>query len=378
MEGIRRVSGPSRAGPPIFAAWPNDSPTMSAPNTDPENPFPLTQFSRGSGCGCKLAPDLLDRILRSERLHAVDPRLLVGPATKDDAAIYDLDGDQAVISTVDFFTPIVDDARLFGRIAAANALSDVYAMGGSPLFAIAVLGWPADKLPPELAAEVIEGGREACHDAGIALAGGHSIDAPEPFFGLSVTGSVRRAHVKRNDTARAGDVLLLTKPLGTGVMATALKRGQLDHALLQALHAQLTALNRVGSILGPVDAVHAMTDVTGFGLVGHLWEMCAGSGCSTDLDWDAIPILEGAAGLVAKGVYADGGMRNWRSVHAHVQGASTMERMILAADPQTNGGLLIAIDPGAAEHVQRMIERTGTTAKRIGILAQGPPGIRLH
>ncbi len=350
---------------------------MSAPNSA-ESPIPLTQFSRGSGCGCKLAPDLLDRILRSDRAHVVDPRLLVGPATKDDAAIYDLDGDQALISTVDFFTPIVDDARLFGRIAAANALSDVYAMGGSPLFAIAVLGWPADKLPPELAAEVVEGGRDACHDAGIALAGGHSIDAPEPFFGLAVTGAVRRAHVKRNDTARAGDVLLLTKPLGTGVLATALKRRQLDPVGLQALTARLTELNRIGSILGTVDSVHAMTDVTGFGLLGHLWEMCAGSGCSAELEWDAIPIIEGASDLLAKGIYADGGMRNWRSVHAHVEGANTMERMILAADPQTNGGLLIAIDPSAVEDVQRMIERTGTMAKRIGMLAQGPPGIRIH
>lgn len=351
---------------------------MSEPNTSPDDPVRLTQFSRGSGCGCKLAPDLLDRILRSDRAHFHDPRLLVGPATKDDAAIYDLDGDQALISTVDFFTPIVDDARLFGRIAAANALSDVYAMGGTPLFAIAVLGWPADKLSPELAAEVIEGGRDTCHASGIALAGGHSIDAPEPFFGLAVTGSVRRAYVKRNDTARSGDVLLLTKPLGTGVLATALKRGQLDEAGLATLSAQLSEVNRAGSVLGPVEAVHAMTDVTGFGLLGHLWEMCMGSELAADLEWDAVPLIEGAPALVARGMYADGGMRNWRSVHAHVDGASSMERMILAADPQTNGGLLIAVDPNMVDDVVRLIERTGAMAKRIGVLAPGPPMIRIH
>ncbi|HMQ75010.1 MAG TPA: selenide, water dikinase SelD [Flavobacteriales bacterium] len=351
---------------------------MSEPNTSPDDPVRLTQFSRGSGCGCKLAPDLLDRILRSDRLHHPDPRLLVGPATKDDAAIYALDGDQALISTVDFFTPVVDDARLFGRIAAANALSDVYAMGGSPLFAIAVLGWPTDKLPAELAADVIEGGRDACHEAGIALAGGHSIDATEPFFGLSVTGSVLRAHVKRNDTARPGDVLLLTKPLGSGVLATALKRGQLDDAGRTVLGAQLAALNRAGSTLGRIDAVHAMTDVTGFGLLGHLWEMCAGSGCAAELDWDAVPILEGARALVAQGVYADGGMRNWRSLHAHVAGAGSMERMILASDPQTNGGLLIAVDPHQQVAVQRMIKDTGAMATCIGTISAGPPAIRIR
>ncbi len=351
---------------------------MSATNTSPDPPVLLTQFSRGSGCGCKLAPDVLDRILRSDRVGAVDPRLLVGPSTKDDAAIYALDDDQALISTVDFFTPIVDDARMFGRIAAANALSDVYAMGGSPLFAIAVLGWPTDKLSPGLAAEVIEGGRDTCREAGIVLAGGHSIDAPEPFFGLAVTGSVKRAFVKRNDTARVGDVLLLTKPLGTGVLATALKRAQLDDNGHAALTAQLATLNRAGSILGPVDAVHAMTDVTGFGLLGHLWEMCNGAGCAAELEWHAIPFIEGASALVAQGIYADGGMRNWRSVHAHVEGANTMERMILAADPQTNGGLLIAVDPRAVDEVHRMIQRTGVTAQRVGIFVQGPPGIRIH
>ena len=351
---------------------------MPVKNTSPESPVLLTHFSRGSGCGCKLAPDVLDSILRSDRLQHVDPRLLVGAATKDDAAIYALDGDTALISTVDFFTPIVDDARMFGRIAAANALSDVYAMGGSPLFAIAVLGWPTDKLPPELAAQVIEGGRDTCHEAGIVLAGGHSIDAPEPFFGLAVTGTTRRAHVERNDTARAGDVLLLTKPIGTGVLTTALKRGLLDGTGLATLSAQLSTLNRVGSVLGSVEDVHAMTDVTGFGLLGHLWEMCAGSGCAAELEWRTVPLIEGAAALVAQGVYADGGMRNWRAVHGQVEGANTMERMILASDPQTNGGLLIAVDAQAVDDVRQLIEGTGTLAAPVGLFSPGPPVIRIH
>ncbi|MBV6404982.1 MAG: selenide, water dikinase SelD [Flavobacteriales bacterium] len=351
---------------------------MPTPSSTPDAPVRLTTFSHGAGCGCKLAPDLLDRILGGPHAHATDPRLLVGPATKDDAAVYAMDGDTVLISTVDFFTPIVDDARTFGRIAAANALSDVYAMGGSPLFAIAVLGWPAGKLPPELAAQVVEGGRDMCREAGIALAGGHSIDAPEPFFGLAVTGNARKAHIKRNDGAQPGDVLLLTKPVGTGVLSTALKRGVLDEARTAALSAQLCTLNRAGAALGPVAGVHAMTDVTGFGLLGHLWEMCEGSGCSAVIDWTCVPRMDGAAELVAQTVYTDGGMRNWRAVQAHVTGADSMERMILAADPQTNGGLLIAVSPDTLEEVRQILERSRTNAAQVGVFGQGPPSILIR
>ncbi len=351
---------------------------MSATPSTPDAPVRLTTFSHGAGCGCKLAPDLLDRILGSQHALAVDPRLLVGTGTKDDAAVFALDGDKVLISTVDFFTPIVDDARTFGRIAAANALSDVYAMGGTPLFAIAVLGWPAGKLPPELAAAVVEGGRETCREAGIVIAGGHSIDAPEPFFGLAVTGTARKDHVKRNDQARPGDAILLTKPLGTGVLSTAMKRGALDDSLTAALTAQLCALNRAGGALGPLSAVHAMTDVTGFGLLGHLWEMCEGSGCSAELDWSRVPLMEGATELVARGIYTDGGMRNWRAVHTHIQGGAALETMILAADPQTNGGLLLAVAPGELEEVRNVLDQSRTTAVQVGAFSEGPPSILIR
>ncbi len=304
-----------------------------------------------------------------------DLRLLVGNETKDDAAVFALSGDINLVSTVDFFTPIVDDARTFGRVASANALSDVYAMGGTPLFALAVLGWPADKLPPEMAALVLEGARDTCAEVGITLAGGHSIDAPEPFFGLSVTGRVVHAELKRNNGARPGDLLILTKPIGTGVLATALKRGKLEDDLLKQLTDQLVTINRAGATVARCSGVHAMTDVTGFGLLGHLWEMCDASRCAVELAWDHVPVLQGARELVGQGVYADGGMRNWRSVHPHVQGASTMERMILGADPQTNGGLLIAVDPADSDQVRSLLASMASAGVVIGKFTSDEPRI---
>ncbi|MBK8498005.1 MAG: selenide, water dikinase SelD [Flavobacteriales bacterium] len=335
----------------------------------------LTQYSHGAGCGCKIAPAVLDTILKSELGSFPDPRLLVGYGSKDDAAVYDIGNGRALISTTDFFSPIVDDAFDFGRIAATNALSDVYAMGGKPLLAVAILGWPVDKLPAELAARVLDGGRTACHEAGIALAGGHSIDAPEPFFGLAVTGEVAVTNIKRNDTAREGDALLLTKPLGVGVLATAMKRG-----ILAAEHAGIATewmcrSNKVGAALGEVPGVHALTDVTGFGLLGHLLEVCEASGANAALDYASVPIIPDARMHVQQGCYADGALRNWKSYHGKVSGASELERMMLLSDPQTSGGLLISVAPDAVEHVKELIASAGDPASVIGSMvakAEGP------
>lgn len=335
-----------------------------------ETPFPsrLTQYSHGAGCGCKIAPAVLDTILKSELGTFPDPRLLVGYGSKDDAAVYDIGNGRALISTTDFFSPIVDDAFDFGRVAATNALSDVYAMGGRPLLAVAILGWPVDKLPPELAARVVEGGRQACRDAGIALAGGHSIDAPEPFFGLAVTGEVPVANIKRNDTARADDMLLLTKPLGLGILSTAQKRGQLrtEHAGIAT--ELMCRSNAVGSELGELGGVRAMTDVTGFGLLGHLLEMCEGSNLNARITFADVPLIPEASLYLGEGCYADGALRNWKS-YAHKQkGAEALDRMMLLSDPQTSGGLLVSISPDAADPVRAVLERNRTTFRCIGMM----------
>jgi len=337
----------------------------------PTEPVRLTAFSHGAGCGCKIAPAELEKILRSEQPAPSDPRLLVGYGTRDDAAVYALDEDRCLISTTDFFSPIVDDAFDFGRIAAVNALSDVYAMGGTPLLAVAVLGWPIEKLGPELARQVVEGGRRACHDAGIVLAGGHSIDAPEPFFGLAVTGEVRRPHLKRNDTARAGDMLYLTKPLGVGILSTALKRGQLPEAGATIARDLMTRLNSAGTALGQLECVHALTDVTGFGLLGHLLEVCRGSGLRATLRYADVPKIPEALIRLAAGHYADGGLRNWKSYASAVSGASSMERMLLLSDPQTSGGLLIACGPDGTSDVEAVLREAGIAATPIGEL-HGP------
>lgn len=341
---------------------------MSLPTPPTAEPIRLTQYSHGAGCGCKIAPAVLETILKSELGTFADPRLLVGYGSRDDAAVYDLGDGRALISTTDFFSPIVDDAFDFGRIAANNALSDVYAMGGKPLMAVAILGWPVEKLPPELAARVLEGGRAACNEAGIALAGGHSIDSPEPFFGLAVTGEVPVASIKRNDTAQEGDVLLLTKPLGLGILSTAQKRG-----VLRAEHAHIARdimiqSNRIGAELGRYKEVHAMTDVTGFGLGGHLLEMCRGAGLSASIDWSRVPVIPEALQYLNQGCYPDGSFRNWKSYSHAFTGADGMERMMLLSDPQTNGGLLLAVSPDA---VQDVIDLQGTyqhSINQIGVL----------
>ncbi|MDQ3101509.1 MAG: selenide, water dikinase SelD [Bacteroidota bacterium] len=338
----------------------------------------LTKFSHGAGWGCKIAPSVLDRILHGSIGTFPDPRLLVGYGSRDDAAVYDMGNGRALISTTDFFSPIVDDAFDFGRIAAINAMSDVYAMGGTPLMAVAILGWPVEKLPAELAAQVIDGGRKACHDAGISLAGGHSIDAPEPFFGLAVTGDIAITNIKRNNTAQAGDLIVLTKPLGLGIMATARKRDQLrpEHDDV-ALHV-MCASNKVGSLLGSISEVHAMTDVTGFGLLGHLLEMCEGSGLFAEIEYDAIPKIPEALEYLRSGCYPDGTFRNWKAYGSKVSGAEAMERMMILSDPQTSGGLLIAVEAKAVDQVLDLIGPDDPWTRVIGKFTNAGGGTTIN
>ncbi len=322
----------------------------------------LTQFSHGAGCGCKIAPAVLDTILKSQQPIENHPRLLVGNQSKDDAAVYDLENGMALISTTDFFTPIVDDPFAFGRIAGANAISDVYAMGGKPILAIAILGWPVDKLSPELAQQVLEGARCICSEAGIPLAGGHSIDTPEPIFGLSVNGLVATENLKQNNQAKEGDILFLTKPIGVGILATAQKRELISEKHLSILLKQLGTLNSIGEALGKIKAVHAMTDVTGFGLMGHLIEMAEGSRLSARLSYNKIPILAAAKEYLAQKIVPDATFRNWNGYNSKVgfaSGVNVMEAFSLLPDPQTNGGLLIAVDPGSVATIQELFVASG-------------------
>jgi selenide, water dikinase len=335
----------------------------------------LTKYSHGAGCGCKISPAILDKILhsptspagpdhrsRTQALAQADPRLLVGNDTRYDAAVYDLGNGQALISTTDFFMPIVDDAFDFGRIASANAISDVYAMGGRPILAIAILGWPVDKLPAETAQQVLEGARSICAEAGISLAGGHSIDCPEPVFGLAVNGIVPVANIRRNSTATPGSLLYLTKPLGVGILSTAQKRDCLaPEDAARALISMIT-LNRLGEPLGRLAGVTAMTDVTGFGLLGHLAEMCEGSGLSASIEFEKIPVIHNLQTYLDQGCIPGGATRNWASYGTKIKLSSETQRLILT-DPQTSGGLLIAVTPEAAEEVQKLLHTHGLPAE---------------
>ena len=320
----------------------------------------------------------MDAILATDEStrSAPNPRLLVGNAERDDAAVYDLGDGSAVISTTDFFMPIVDDAFDFGRIAAVNSISDVYAMGGEPLLAIAILGWPTNKLGPEVARRVIEGGRAACAEAGIPLGGGHSIDNPEPIFGLAVTGRVRLDHLKRNGGAQPGDLLFLTKPLGVGILTTAQKRGVVspEHALLA--RDVMTTLNRPGTALGALPWVHAMTDVTGFGLLGHLTEMCDASDTSARLTYAEVPLLAPAAlhRYIDQGCVPGGTGRNYDSFGARIGPISDVQRAILC-DPQTSGGLLVAVDPAHATELAGIGRGLGLELSPFGVMT--PRGERL-
>lgn len=331
----------------------------------------LTQYSHGAGCGCKISPKILDEILHSSFSMPDNDRLLVGNHSKDDAAVYDLHNGSALISTTDFFMPIVDDPYNFGRIASANAISDVYAMGGNPIMAIAILGWPINVLPPVVARRVIEGSKSICLEAGIPLAGGHSIDSPEPIFGLAVNGLVAIENLKQNNTAKKGDVLLLTKKLGVGILTTAEKKNQLreEDKLLAAN--QMMQLNKVGAELGKIKGVHAMTDVTGFGLLGHLIEMAEGSGLSAWVDFSKVPLIaDHLVDYVEMGAVPGGTNRNWDSYGQKVRlennNAAHLHKNILA-DPQTSGGLLIAVDKESLDEVIAILKENDLTERTIPI-----------
>ena len=324
----------------------------------------LTQHSKGGGCGCKIAHSVLSEILAAHNVGAKNniPQLLVGNDSRDDAAVYQIDEKNAIISTTDFFMPIVDDAFAFGQIAAANAISDVYAMGGKPIFALAVLGWPLATLPASVAAQVMEGARKTCADAGIVIAGGHSIDSQDPIFGLVVNGMVAIENLKRNDTAKEGDVLILTKPLGVGILATSQKRGLLTEAHLEKLVRQLTTINKAGEALGKLSAVHAMTDVTGFGLAGHLTEMMQGSNLTAEISYSKLPIIPEVRAYIAQKAIPGATARNWNATQAGIELAPEIdekEASLLLPDPQTNGGLLIAVAPEAVKEVQAILENLG-------------------
>lgn len=319
----------------------------------------LTQYSHGAGCGCKISPKILDEILSSNFAAPDNNKLIVGNHSKDDAAVYDLDNGMALISTTDFFMPIVDDPYEFGRIASANAISDVYAMGGKPVLAIAILGWPVNILPPSVAQKVIEGSRSICVEAGIPLAGGHSIDSPEPIFGLAVNGLVPIENIKQNNQAKEGDLLFLTKALGVGILTTAEKKGMLREEHKGVAARQMMQLNKVGEAFGKIKGVTAMTDVTGFGLLGHLVEMAEGSGLSATIDFDNVPlIINGLKNYVDQKSVPGGTNRNWDSYGEKIGAVTDYQKAILA-DPQTSGGLLIAVEASAVEQVKSILRENG-------------------
>lgn len=326
----------------------------------------LTQYSHGAGCGCKISPQVLDVILKGNIALPNNEQLLVGNSSKDDAAVLDLQNGTALISTTDFFMPIVDDPFNFGRIASANAISDVYAMGGKPVLAIAILGWPIDKLSPEIAQKVIDGARSICIEAGISLGGGHSIDSPEPIFGLAVNGIVDLENIKHNDRAEVGDVLFLTKPIGVGILTTAEKKGLLKKEHVGLAAQQMMQLNKIGEALGKIEGVNAMTDVTGFGLLGHLTEMAEGSGLSTEINAKDIPLITpDLFSYIENGAVPGGTNRNWDS-YGHKIGELTKIQKALFADPQTSGGLLVAVKPEAVEAVQALLSTYNLHATAIG------------
>ena len=332
----------------------------------------LTQYSHGAGCGCKISPKILDTILKTTAQAPDNQHLLVGNHSRDDAAVYAIGDGKAIISTTDFFMPIVDDAYEFGRIASANAISDVYAMGGSPLMAIAVLGWPLDKLPPEVAQRVIEGSRSICAEAGIPLAGGHSIDSPEPIFGLAVTGMVPIENLKQNNTATVGCELYLTKPLGVGILTTAQKKGILKPEHAAVAPRQMMQLNKIGAELGKLKAVKALTDVTGFGLLGHLAEVCEGSNLTAEIDFNKVPRLPQVDEYLAQKSVPGGTNRNWDSYGHKVSPLTDYQKQILC-DPQTSGGLLIAVEPDGQEALLEILRNNNLGLSSFGNLRARKP-----
>jgi len=334
----------------------------------------LTQYSHGGGCGCKISPAVLSQILADLPQAAMFPDLLVGRESSDDAAVYRLNDTQAIIATTDFFMPIVDDAYDFGRIAAANALSDIYAMGGKPILALAIVGMPIDKLPIETIQRIMAGGAAVCQSAGIPIAGGHSIDSPEPIYGLVALGLVHPDKVKQNSKARAGDVLVLGKPLGIGVLSAALKKGELSAEGYRQMVEVTTQLNRTGAVLADMPGVHAMTDVTGFALLGHLLEICRGSQLHAALEFGRIPFIDSALQLAQAGYATGAAARNWASYADGVvlgDGIAEWQRKLLC-DPQTSGGLLVSCAPESVDAVLAAFNADGfSQAKAIGVMQAG-------
>ncbi|RMF15491.1 MAG: selenide, water dikinase SelD [Candidatus Dadabacteria bacterium] len=335
----------------------------------------LTQFSHGAGCGCKIAPRVLDEILSGVGAQAADARLLVGNGSRDDAGAWDLGDGRVLLSTTDFFMPIVDDPREFGAIAATNALSDIYAMGGRPCMALAVLGWPIDKIPAAVAGQVVAGARAVCDEAGAMLAGGHSIDSPEPIFGLAVNGLVEREHLKRNDQAQPGDLLYLTKALGVGILTTAEKRGTLRAEDRGLAAASMLQLNRIGAEVAAIDGVHAITDVTGFGLGGHLREMSDGSGVQASVELSALRLLSDLASYIRQGCVPGGTQRNFDSYGDRL-GEIPAGWLEIVCDPQTSGGLLMSVAPNAAAEVEATLRQYGLEefSNPIGKMGESVPG----
>lgn len=340
----------------------------------------LTSFSHGGGCGCKIAPGVLAEILKNSTGFPVPKELMVGIETADDAAVYKLNDEQALIATTDFFMPIVDDPYDFGRIAATNAISDVYAMGGTPIMALALVGMPINKLPVEVIGKIIQGGESICAEAGIPIAGGHTIDSVEPIYGLVVLGLVHPSKVKRNAGAKAGDKLILGKPLGVGILSAALKKNQLDEAGYAAMIENTTKLNKPGKALSDLEGVHALTDVTGFGLLGHLLELSRGAGLTAKLSMADIPLLPGVHQLAELGCITGASGRNWEGYGHDVvlaNAVSPIEQMLLT-DPQTSGGLLVSCDPASVDEILALFQREGFAhAAVIGEMAAGPAKIEV-
>ena len=341
----------------------------------------LTSFSHGGGCGCKIAPGVLSEILRNSGSGIIPPELLVGIETADDAAVYRLNDEQALIATTDFFMPIVDDPFDFGRIAATNAISDVYAMGGTPIMALALVAMPVNQLPLEVIGEVVRGGQAVCREAGIPIAGGHTIDSVEPIYGLVVMGLVHPKRVRRNADAKAGDVLVLGKPLGVGVLSAALKKEKLDAEGYAQLIANTTRLNKPGIALAALEGVHALTDVTGFGLAGHTLEMARGAGMQAVIDWPQVPLLPRVAEMAAEGFVTGASGRNWAGYGAEVRLDAALPPVAqdLLSDPQTSGGLLVSCAPDSVPQVLALFHEQGFEAARvIGRMEAGPAGLRVN
>lgn len=334
----------------------------------PENVC-LTQYSHGAGCGCKISPKVLRNILSYTKTEILDKNLLVGNSTLDDAAVYDIGNNQVLISTTDFFMPIVDNPMDFGAIASVNAISDVYAMGGKPLMAIAILMWPIDKLSDEIAGQVLEGAKRACAEAGIALAGGHSIDGPEPVFGLAVTGIADKEQIKKNSSAEAGSELYLTKPLGVGILSTAQKKGLLKEADLDKARKSMMTLNKIGQDLGKLDAVTGLTDVTGFGLLGHLAELAEGSGLSARITADKLPLIDGLDYYVENACFPGGTFRNYDSYGHKISPITEAQKQILC-DPQTSGGLLVAVKPEGKAEFEKVCADYGLALESFGVMEE--------